>query len=156
MRQISRRVLRQTLLDHHIGLIIDLSHEESTDAQAERSIADDMHIPRVNFRLGGDGLGDPAVYPAAIETILLANRDGKAVLVHCQSGEQRTGGIIATYRILVEGMPRDDAFAEAKRYHHSPHSNPKLFPFVENHLAEWKARLEADGAVPAKNPNGGH
>jgi len=145
--QINRRILRRTLEENHIALIVDLSHEDSADARAERTIAAEMGVKRISLLLGGNGTGDPAVYPRAIKAIVDANRQGKAVLVHCQSGAQRTGGVVATYRILVEGMPRDQAFDEAKRYHHSPHSNPLLFPFVEQHLDQWKAQLQAEGIL---------
>lgn len=149
--QISRYVLRKTLSQNHIGLIIDLAHESTPDALAERQIAQEMGIERIDtFHLGGDGLGDPNSYPLAIEAIVRANRKDKAVLVHCSSGAQRTGGVIATYRILVEGRSEADAFAEAQRFHHSPHSNPLLFPFVEKHLPQWKAQLIAEHVLPER------
>lgn len=148
--QISRRILRKTLEENHIGVIIDLSRETTPDAIAEKQIAAEMNIPHLhNFRLGGDGTGDPQSYPDAIKAIIEANRQGKAVLVHCQSGAQRTGGVIAAYRILVQGRSKEEAFAEAKRFHHHPHGNPLLFPFVEEHLPQWKAELQAEHLLPA-------
>lgn len=146
--QISRRILRRTLSDNHIAVIVDLSHENTPDAVAERQIAAEMGVEHINFRLGGDGTGDPNVYPAAIKAIMDANRAGKAVLVHCQSGAQRTGGVIATYRMLIEGESKEAAFTEAEHYHHNPHSNPQLFPFVEKHLDQWKAQLQAEHLAP--------
>lgn len=144
--QISRRVIRRTLADNHIGVIIDLSSkwEATPDAKTERAVADDLGIRRINLTLLGNGTGDPAIYPRVIEDIVQANREGKAVLVHCQSGAQRTGGIVAAYRILIEGESPDRAFAEMQRYGHNPHSNPKLIPFIREHLPEWKDQLARD------------
>ncbi|HWE01085.1 MAG TPA: tyrosine-protein phosphatase [Tepidisphaeraceae bacterium] len=147
--QISRRILRKTLQENHIAVIVDLSRESTPDAVAEKRIAAEMGIPHLNnYRLGGDGVGDPQSYPDAIKAIVEANRAGKAVLVHCQSGAQRTGGVIATYRILVQRKPKSEAFAETQRYHHRPHGNPLLFRFVEDHLSQWKLQLQADHVIP--------
>jgi protein-tyrosine phosphatase len=104
-----------------------------------------MGVKRINFLLGGNGTGDPNVYPAAIRAIVEANHNNTPVLVHCQSGAQRTGGVIAAYRILVEGKSNADAFAEAQLY---GRSNPKLIPFVEEHLPEWKQSLAREHVIP--------
>ena len=136
--QISRYLMASTLEKYHIGLIVDLSYENTPDAQAERATAAAMGVPRLNLRLGGNGTGNPDYYPQAIKAIVDANRHGIPVLVHCQSGAQRTGGIIATYRILIQGKSENDAFAEAETY---GRSNAKLIPFVEQHLPEWKQKL---------------
>ncbi len=146
--QLSRYLIRRTLLDHHIGLVIDLSRDDTPDTAAERRITSELGIPRLNFVLRGNGTGHPDRYPSAIAAIVHANAAGKAVLVHCQSGAQRTGGVIATYRMLIEGKSEAEAFAEAERYGHDPKRNPNLIPFVESHLQEWKAQLAAEHVLP--------
>ncbi len=145
--QLSRFLIRRTLLDNHIGVVIDLSKDDTADTQAERQITSEIGVPRLNFVLGGNGTGRPENYTLAIAAIVHANEEGKAVLVHCQSGAQRTGGVIATYRMLVEGESEADAFAEAEKYGHDPRRNPNLIPFVESHLAEWKAELKREHIV---------
>jgi protein tyrosine/serine phosphatase len=110
--QIHQRILRQTLLDNNIKVIVDLSQEDSEDAEAEKRIAAELGVKRIAIPgLSGKGIGDPNAYPEAIEQIVAANRAGKAVLVHCQSGAQRTGGVIATYRMLIGGKSEADVFA---------------------------------------------
>lgn len=146
--QLSRFLIRRTLLDNHIGLVIDLSKDDTADTLAERQITSELGVPRLNFVLGGNGTGHPENYTYAIAAIVHANQQGRAVLVHCQSGAQRTGGVIATYRMLVQGMSEADAFAEAERYGHDPKRNPNLIPFVESHLSEWKAELTAEHVLP--------
>ncbi len=136
--QISRYLMASTLEKYHIGLIVDLSYENTLDAQAERTAAAAMGVPRLNLRLGGNGTGNPDYYPQAIKAIVAANKQGIPVLVHCQSGAQRTGGIVAAYRILIQGKSEGDAFAEAETY---GRSNAKLIPFIKQHLSEWKQKL---------------
>jgi protein tyrosine/serine phosphatase len=151
--QISSRVIRGTLADNNIKVIVDLSHENSSAADAEQKIAAELGIERITIPgLGGKGTGDPNAYPEAIRAIVAANKQGKAVLVHCQSGSQRTGGVIAVYRMLVEGKSEAEALAEARKFHHRDSQNPYLVPFIEKHLPEWKAQLQADGIVAAGIP----
>src|SRR5438105_3658475 len=40
--QIHRNVLRQTLLDNHINVIVDLSEEDTPNARAEKQIASEL------------------------------------------------------------------------------------------------------------------
>ena len=147
--QISRQVVRRTLVNNHIGLIIDLSSrwEDTADARAERAYAKELGVERLNLTLRGNGVGDPTVYPRVLAAIVQANRQGKPVLVHCQSGAQRTGGIIAVYRMLVENQPPESAYAEMRRYGHDPRHNPELIPFLQQHLKEWKQRLADEGII---------
>lgn len=156
--QISEHIIRKTLEQNHVGVIVSLSGDESPDADAEKSAAAELGVDHIYLGgLAGDGIGDPNVYPKALAQILQANQKGKAVLVHCQSGAQRTGGVIAAYRILVEGEPPDRAFAEMRKYGHDPKHNPKLIPFIEEHLPQWRkqlARYEASESTrAATNPS---
>src|SRR5437660_5024167 len=40
----------------------------------------------------------------------------KPVYVHCRSGQNRTGVMVAAYRVIVEGVSRDAAVAEKRGY----------------------------------------
>jgi protein tyrosine phosphatase (PTP) superfamily phosphohydrolase (DUF442 family) len=150
--QISRHIMRDTLQEHHIGLVINLSSDDTPDSRAEKSAIKELGAEQVHLGLGGNGLGDPNYYPMAIREIVKARQEGRGVLVHCQSGAQRTGGIIATYRILIEGKSPDEAFAEMKSYGHDPRHNPELIPFIQDHLPEWKEQLAQQHVLPATQP----
>jgi protein tyrosine/serine phosphatase len=139
--QISPRLIERTLERNHIGLIIDLSSDDNEDARAEREVTTRLKIPRLDLFLHGNGVGDPNVYVKALSAIIEADRHHTPVLVHCQAGTERTGGVIATYRILVEGESQEKAFTEARSYGHSDGENPHLVPFVREHLDEWRAEL---------------
>ena len=148
--QISRQIVRETLAKNHIGLIIDLSSGEGTDdAKAEREASSELGIPRLDLRLRGNGTGDPEMYTQALDAMIDADHHGRAVLVHCQSGSQRTGGVVATYRMLVQGKSAADAFAEAERYGHNSRRNPHLIPFVEEHLPQWSRQLRESNVALA-------
>ena len=130
-------------------MIVDLSQEDTPNARAEKQIAAELGVQRIAIPgLGGKGIGDPAAYPKAIKAIVEAGRENKAVLVHCQSGSQRTSGVIAVYRMLIQRKLESEAFSEAKKFHYRPTQNPHLLPFVEQHLPEWKAQLQAEHFAP--------
>ena len=42
--------------------------------------------------------------------------------MHCQQGADRTGTMMAFYRIAVQGWPKDDAIAEMKNGGYGFHS----------------------------------
>lgn len=50
----------------------------------------------------------------------LIERSPGPVLVHCKRGADRTGTVIALYRMRRQGWSLDEAMAEAKRYGISP------------------------------------
>ena len=63
------------------------------------------------------------------------------VLVHCAAGTQRTGGVVASYRMLVQGISPDQAALEMKKYGWRHKKNPTLVPFINQHLSELEISL---------------
>ena len=49
--------------------------------------------------------------------VAIVKTRAKPIYVHCRSGQNRTGIMIATYRILFEEWPIESAIAEMQRYH---------------------------------------
>lgn len=49
------------------------------------------------------------------EFIAIMRTQAKPVYVHCRSGQNRTGVMVASYRVL-QGMPVDDAIEEMRKY----------------------------------------
>jgi predicted protein tyrosine phosphatase len=111
------------------------------DLDAELKAAADLGIDRQVFPLGGDGTGQIEQYAAAIALIDRSIKQGKPVLVHCIAGAQRTGGVIATYQMLVEHRPPAEAFAQMRSYGHDPTANPHLLDYLNQHMAELAHRL---------------
>ena len=59
------------------------------------------------------------------------------VLVHCQHGADRTGALMALYRMTVQGWPRDDAIREMTEGGYNFH------PIWEN-LVDWMEKVDVD------------
>jgi protein tyrosine/serine phosphatase len=147
--QISARLIETTLQDNGIKSIVALADSgmKPADLLAEQRAAAKLKIERTVFPLSGDGTGRLEEYAAAIAAIDRAIRQGKPVLVHCVAGAQRSGGVIAAYRVLVEKRPAPEAFAEMRRFGHDPHDNPHLLDYLNNHMAELAQRLVELGVI---------
>jgi protein tyrosine/serine phosphatase len=154
--QISRWQIESTLKANNIKVIVALSEHASPTQQpnvdAEIKIANDLGIERDLFPLGGDGTGQIDQYANAITAIDHAKKLGKPVLVHCIAGAQRTGGVMATYEMLVERKSPAEAFDQMRHYGHDPTANPHLLEFLNSHMAELAQKL-VDRHVIDRVPN---
>lgn len=147
--QLSPSVVKKTLKRHKIATIVDLTQEEPSDGeqQTERKAAEQLGIRRTRFPLGGDGTGDLRNYAGAIEEIVRARRRNEPVLVHCRAGVQRTGGVIACYRLLVERRSPSFVIEELRENRWDPTDNPDLLTYINEHLGELAAILRDAGVI---------
>ncbi|HEV8268772.1 MAG TPA: tyrosine-protein phosphatase [Thermoanaerobaculia bacterium] len=72
-----------------------------------------FHVPMTAF-----GLRDDRVLEALK---IMADPANRPIAVHCQHGADRTGALIALYRMVVQGWSKEDALAEMNDggFHHS-------------------------------------
>lgn len=153
--QLSSSLIKRTLVKYKMGVIVSLSGDTSDDVDkvAEKLAAAELGIERYIFPLKGDGTGDIKNYAKAIAAICEAQKKQKPVLVHCAAGAQRTGGVIAAYRLLVE--KKDPAFilAEMKRYGWNGKRNANLLPYLNNHMGELAVLLQQMGVIDNVPPS---
>jgi protein tyrosine phosphatase (PTP) superfamily phosphohydrolase (DUF442 family) len=147
--QIHRRLIEDTLRDHGIDLVIDLAKDESgdPDAAAERAAIERLGIRRIGFDLDGAGRGDPSAYSEALAAIAQAKRDGEQVLVHCNAGSERTGGVAMLYRTLFQGWSGADAYAEYARYRNRPPESGRVAGYLNANVGRIARELVAAGAL---------
>jgi len=147
--QLSRFLIEPMLRDHRIQIVVDLTGDDpgNRDQPAERAAIEKLGIDLRRCPLWGDGTGDIRQYAAAITAIVEARRANKPVLVHCYAGSQRTGGVIAMYRVLIEGVSPADAVAELREYKWDPNRDQILLDYLNQHLAELAALLVENGVI---------
>jgi len=155
--QLSETLIQQTLLKHHIRVVVDLTPLEPANAaqEVEGHVLDELGIELARCPLSGDGTGDPGEYVRALAAIARARHVGQPVLIHCQAGSQRTGGVVAAWRLLVEGRPPEAVRAEMRRYGWRPERDRVLTEYLNAHLAEIASGLLAAGTLerlPAPMP----
>ena len=151
--QISRRIIKKTLQQYQIKAIVDLCGDRPHDADqaAERQAAAELRIEYQSFPLGGKGTGDIKNYAGAITAMVKAKQEHKPVLVHCAAGAQRTGGVIAAYRLLVRGDEPAGVLEEMRKYGWKPDDNPYLMIFLVQRMPELAGQLQANGMKLAGN-----
>ncbi len=152
--QISSRLIRPMLEDHKIQLVVDLigTDPNNADQPAERRAIADLGIELQECPLIGDGTGDIEQYAKALEAIVSARNAGKAVLVHCHAGSQRTGGVVACYEMLFRGKSGQEAYTDLVRFGWRPGRDDILLAYVNQHMPRLTADLHASGTL-AKIPD---
>ncbi len=77
-----------------------------------------VHVP-VSLLTGGLPLNPWKRVPdASVEAFLriVGDEVNRPVFVHCLKGADRTGAMVAFYRVIVEGWDAEDAYREARRH----------------------------------------
>ena len=149
--QISRFNLESTFDRHRIDVVVFMSgyNPNNPDVRFEKELCERKGIALHNFPLHGRGTGRVESYIDALETAWRARQAGRRVLIHCDAGSQRTGGMTVLWRVLIEGRPAPDAYRELLAYGHDPQDNPDLIPYLNRHMAQIAAELHRRGVIAA-------
>lgn len=148
-------LVERTLRKHDIDLVVSLIDPNSANekdrryAEAEQEACAAIGLVRRVFPLNGDGTGDIESYVQAIAAIREGLDQGKTVLVHCAAGSQRTGGVFALYRVLVEGWSPADARREMARYDWDPHEDRAVLDHLNANMSQLARRLVEVGVIDA-------
>lgn len=147
--QLSATLVKKTLKKHNIAVIVNLCGNVpgDKDQEAEKRAAAELGIEMLRFPLKGNGTGDIRNYAQAIAAIVDAKKQGKPVLVHCAAGAQRTGGVIACYRVLVEKKPPSFAYTELVRYGWDPDDDQALLTYINDNMSKLTSQLRAMGII---------
>ena len=147
--RLHRSLLEKTLRQYNIARIVDLTGgvPKDQDQQAEVHAAQALGIERVELYLEGDGTGDIRRYAEAIVFIHDAVRQNKPVLVHCSAGAQRTGGVIAAYRLLVQKKRPSEVHDEMAKYRWNPNKDHEVLQYLNNNMSSLATILVAQGVL---------
>lgn len=147
--QISASLIKKTLTKHNIRVIINLSSADSgdRDKQAEKQAAEELNIKVFRFTMSGNGTGDINDYANAVIAIANAEKQNLPVLVHCTAGAMRTGGVIATYRLLVQKADPNIVEDEIEKYGCTIDDKPVLRSFLNDNMAAFASRLKQAGVI---------
>jgi protein-tyrosine phosphatase len=147
--QLCASLVKKTLANHGIKVVVALTADDpqDKDQQAEERVAAELGIELRRFPLRGDGTGDINQYAGAVAAVVEAERQGKPVLIHCAAGAQRTGGVIAFYRLLVDRKPPADVVQELRHHGWNPKRNPNLLPYIDENLARLATILHDRGLL---------
>ena len=147
--ELSPALVERTLKKHRIKVIVDLTAENPEDPaqKAQKDAAKKLGIEIKRYPLRGNGTGDVNCYIQALETILTARNEGKPVQVHCAAGAQRTGGVTACFRLLVERRSPEYVYKEMRKYDWVPHKNPDIIEYLNQNLPIIAESLKEKGFI---------
>ena len=149
------------LLEHRVGTIVNLEEIQDDHAAFEAAApapefthsVDYYHLPDFEpLHMVSWSLLDTNV----ARFLAIVSEAPQPVYLHCMDGIDRTGVMIAAYRVLIEGSSREAATAEMARFH-SPwlQVDAKYIGDLQgDHLAEvmrkvakWKSTLKATAKI---------
>ena len=144
--QLAPSVAWKLLRMHHIFAVVDLGNQTGFQHDVELWICRHLGIKHVALPLAPDGTGAVASYVDALDILASARREGdKSVLVHCLTGREATGGVVAAFRLLIEGAAPKTVRAEMEQYGWRAANNPALLPFLEKNLPAMSRELKSRG-----------
>src|SRR5437870_16746 len=92
--------------------------------------------------------------------LAVVDKQPKPVYVHCRSGQNRTGVMVAAYRVIVEGLSRDAAIAEMRRYQgiwfkadsaYIRSLSSERRELIRHKAAAWMPKLKRDSRIVCEN-----
>jgi protein tyrosine/serine phosphatase len=153
--QLHRALVRETLTHNHIQVVIDLTHDDphNINQQAEQTAIRELGLQGLRFPMNGNGTGEIEQVAKAVAALAAAEHDGKPALVHCAAGAQRTGCVVATYRLLVKQDSPTDVLTEMEQYGWRPDHDQVMLNFLNDHLPDFAARLVQLGTLSEMPPS---
>ena len=96
-----------------IKTVLDVAGGAGDDGLIQKDSLKLFHVPMRAW-----GLRDDLVLQALR---VMTDPSNRPLLIHCQHGADRTGALVALYRVVVQGWTREKAVEEMNRggYHHS-------------------------------------
>lgn len=116
---------------------IDL--REPWGREAEEKACNDIGIHHVNIPIGFSPLSFGIEPPTddELKRIFSITEDPKSVcFIHCEHGADRTGAVVAAYRMSFQGWTNDQALTEAEEFHLNPF---QIF------IKDWIENFKFDG-----------
>jgi protein tyrosine/serine phosphatase len=120
------------LLRHYCGVktILDLRNDESHNKREEEYVKK-LGMNYLNIPMDATKEQSIAVIEKAMA--IINDKTNQPIFVHCYAGKDRTGLIIAAYRIKYNNWSLEDALMEMLVYGY----DRTLFPALERSLRNW-------------------
>lgn len=146
--RLSTTLVEPMLRKYGIDLVINLTSEERERPEeiAANAAIEKLGIRSVRFALAGNGTGELDRYAGALAAMVEARRNNETVLVHCEAGSQRTGGVVACYRLLVEGKPPAFVYDELQDYGWEP-EDYELIDYINANMGKLANTLRTMNVI---------
>jgi len=132
----------QEMQDRNVDYVFNLQSgffEIFTNTVYERQLSSDFKVTELNFPMSDWEIPDFVQVGKIIELIEHHRKTGRKVFVHCKWGKDRTGYVIAAWKMRYLGMKYEDAVKDM--YSHGYHRFP-YFYWVKS-LKKFENTLDA-------------
>jgi tyrosine-protein phosphatase SIW14 len=124
-----------------VTTVIDLRAEFPQTAEQERKRVEALGMRFERIPIGG--FSNPNDSDLLYFFQILRDSPAQTVFVHCEFGRDRTGVMIAAYRIAVEHWSSDQALSEMMQFGFNRTWHPSMISFIR----ELPMRLQSDGQL---------
>lgn len=144
--QLSGEALGWVIDQYGIRTVINLRGHNPGKEWYEQEVqaCDAAGVTLVNIPMSSRSLPEPDL----LEAIVQALEDSEyPILMHCESGSDRTGAVSGLYRLVVLGQDRQEALAElSPQYWHFRNQKPCMDKLVEIYepTEEWMERYRTE------------
>ncbi|MFH1888938.1 MAG: dual specificity protein phosphatase family protein [Candidatus Omnitrophota bacterium] len=119
-------------LKEYYGVKTVLSlHNDVAVNKWEQRVVEELGMEFINIPLDASLEQKPQTIEQAIE--ILGNKDNQPIFAHCKEGKDRTGLILAAYRIKYDNWSQEEALMEMHAYGY----NPLRYPNLKDSLSYW-------------------
>lgn len=112
-----------------VGIVVNL-RDDRAEVAAEKRQAESLGMKSIGIPWSANHKPSNAKIVEFLD-LVHANPDTK-IFVHCRRGADRTGVMIAAYRIAVEHKSVAEAVSEMRRYHYDWFFRPQLKWYIES------------------------
>jgi protein tyrosine/serine phosphatase len=152
------------LIQHGVRTIVNLEMlYDDRKAFRHASVADTNRYEVDYFHIN-DWEPLPMVAPSVADDhvahfLAIVSQQPKPVYVHCRSGKNRTGVMIAAYRIIIEGLSVEEALEEMRLYQGKwftadakyIRALSKRREEIRQKVTEWIPKLKRDAQIVCSN-----
>lgn len=132
-----------------MNIVVDF-RDEANEVSVEKKAVESAGMKFVSLPWSGGGL--PSRDQLLTFFTLLRDNPDQKIFMHCQYGKDRTGVMIALYRIAVDHWTAEQAVSEMKDFHYHSFLLPHLAKYVKEFPAELAGDPSLAGAIPGARP----
>lgn len=153
------------LIEHRIRTIVNLElFHDDRRVFGQISLANADRYEAGYFRIP-DWEPNAVLAPSLLDNhvahfLAVVSSQPKPIYVHCRSGQNRTGVMVAAYRVIVEGVSAGEAIEEMRRYRgfwfeadsgYIRGLSPERREEIRRNVTEWIPKLELDSQIVCKS-----